>query len=85
MKQHCNYVHTSEFKFRPSSWQICNIRPLMISSGSALNLNFAHLEASGSIILQKQIVHNFNFSGTTICYLKKKKLNYDLNQSLSGK
>jgi hypothetical protein len=25
----------------------------MISSGSGLNLNFAHLEASGSMILQK--------------------------------
>lgn len=46
-------VHTSGSRLSPSSWQMCSTRVIIISSESGLNLNFAHLEASGSMILQK--------------------------------
>jgi hypothetical protein len=42
---------TSLSRLRPSSLQICVMRLLMTSPGRGLNLNFAHLEASGSMIL----------------------------------
>lgn len=45
-------MNTSESRCRPSSLQMCSIRLVIISSESGLNLNFAHLEASGSMILQ---------------------------------
>lgn len=52
-EQDLNYfMQTSESRMRPSSLQMCIIRLPMISSESGLNLNFAHLEARGSIILQ---------------------------------
>lgn len=42
---------TSASKLRPSSLQMCNMRLLTISPESGLNLNLAHLEARGSMIL----------------------------------
>jgi len=53
IKLHCisSKVPTSASRQSPSSWEMYNIRLLMISSDNGLNLNFAHLEASGSIIL----------------------------------
>lgn len=47
-----SHINTSASKLSPSCSQMYKIRLLMISCGSGLNLNFAHLEASGSIILQ---------------------------------
>lgn len=49
-----NQIATSGSKLRPSSWQICSIRVVMISSDSGLNLNLAHLEARGSMILHRK-------------------------------
>lgn len=45
-------MHTSGSRSSPSSWQMCSTRVIIISSESGLNLNLAHLDASGSMILQ---------------------------------
>lgn len=45
-------MRTSGSRSSPSSWQMCSTRVIIISSESGLNLNLAHLDASGSMILQ---------------------------------
>lgn len=53
-------IHTWESRLRPSSPHTCNIRLFITSSGSGLNLNLAHLEARGSMILQTTIYNLVN-------------------------
>lgn len=66
-------MKTSESKLSPSSLHICSTRVLMISSESGLNLNLAHLEARGSMILHHFVKKKWKFEDIKTKTKKKEK------------
>jgi hypothetical protein len=59
-------MHTSWLRSRPSSWQMYCILPNIMSSWSGLNLNLAHLDAKGSIILHMWSIQEADYAGCNI-------------------
>jgi hypothetical protein len=59
-------MHTSWSRSRPSSWQMYCILPNIMSSWSGLNLNLAHLDAKGSIILHIWSIQEADYAGYNI-------------------